>query len=269
MANPWFRMYAEFATDPKVQMLSEVDQRRYVMLLCLRCSNGDVTLQDEEVAFQLRVTPEEWAASKARFMAKGLIDEANQPTAWDRRQYASDSSAARVAVHRQRKKQACNVTETPPDTDTDTEKATTPLPPEGAAAAKPPAPAKPKFDAILACPPNVTPEVWRRWVQCRREQGKPLKETTCTAQAKQLANHPNADAVVERSIAAGWTGLFPEKVTHASSAQPGRQGPLSAVDRVKQAIADREAQSDHAGQALVEDDRALREPLDGEFRRVG
>ena len=29
----WFRMYAEFATDPKVQMLSEADQRRYIMLL--------------------------------------------------------------------------------------------------------------------------------------------------------------------------------------------------------------------------------------------
>ena len=44
MANQWFRLYAEFAHDPKVQMLSEVDQRRYIMLLCMRC-NGDVTLQ--------------------------------------------------------------------------------------------------------------------------------------------------------------------------------------------------------------------------------
>lgn len=29
MANPWFRMYSEFATDAKVQMLSEAMQRRY------------------------------------------------------------------------------------------------------------------------------------------------------------------------------------------------------------------------------------------------
>ena len=56
MANPWFRMYAEFATDAKVQMLTEAMQRRYLMLMCLRCSNALVTLQDEEIAFQLRIS---------------------------------------------------------------------------------------------------------------------------------------------------------------------------------------------------------------------
>lgn len=126
----WFRMYAEFATDPKVQMLSEADQRRYIMLLCLRCCNGDVTLQDDEVAFQLRISNEEWAETKAILQDKGLIDEQSMPTAWDRRQYVSDSSAARVAAHRARKKQRCNVTVTPPDTDTD-KKHIPPLPPAG------------------------------------------------------------------------------------------------------------------------------------------
>jgi hypothetical protein len=121
MANPWFRMYSEFATDPKVQMLSESNQRRYIMLLCLRCSNGDVTLQDCEVAFQLRISNEDWATSKAVLVEKNLIDSANSPVAWNKRQYASDSSAARVAKHREGKKQACNVTVTPPDTDTDTD----------------------------------------------------------------------------------------------------------------------------------------------------
>jgi len=121
MANQWFRLYAEFATDPKVQMLSESDQRRYIMLLCVRC-NGDVTLQDEEVAFQLRISNEEWAQTKAVFISKSLITEDNKPTAWDKRQYISDSSAARVAKHRNTKKQERNVTVTPPDTDTDTDK---------------------------------------------------------------------------------------------------------------------------------------------------
>lgn len=140
MANAWFRLYSEFANDPKVQMLSESDQRRYVMLLCMRCSNGDVTLHDEEVAFQLRVTPEEWSASKARFLAKGLISEDNKPTAWSKRQYASDSSNARVAAHRAKKKQAGNVTATPPDTDSeaDTEKSKEPpKPPKGEASPQP------------------------------------------------------------------------------------------------------------------------------------
>lgn len=138
MANQWFRMYGEFATDPKVQMLSEANQRRYIMLLCLRCSNGDVTLHDDEIAFQLRISSEEWAATKAVLLGKKLITEGNRPTAWDKRQYLSDSSAVRVAAHRAKKKadkkQACNVTETPPDTETDTE-VKAPLTPAGEDAA--------------------------------------------------------------------------------------------------------------------------------------
>lgn len=97
MANQWFRMYSEFSTDPKVQMMSEAYQRRFLMVLCLRCSNDDVTLHDEEVAFQLRISNEEWAETKATFLAKNLINEDNTPAAWNRRQFASDSSAERVA----------------------------------------------------------------------------------------------------------------------------------------------------------------------------
>lgn len=91
MSQQWFRMYGEFATDPKVQMLSEANQRRYVMLLCLRCSNGDVTLQDEEIAFQLRISMDDWMATKAVLLAKRLITEDCRPTAWDKRQSADFS----------------------------------------------------------------------------------------------------------------------------------------------------------------------------------
>ena len=92
MANAWFRMYHEFATDPKIQSLSEALQRRYVMLLCLRCSNDDVTLHDDEVAFQLRISNEEWATTKATFKARGLINDDNLPTAWDAKHLASPKS---------------------------------------------------------------------------------------------------------------------------------------------------------------------------------
>ena len=124
MANQWFRMYSEFATDPKVQMLSEADQRRFVMVLCMRCSNDNVTLHDTEIAFQLRISNEQWAATKAVFLAKNLINEDNTPTAWDKRQFASDSSAERVARHRAKKKTECNggnVTETPPEAEAEAE----------------------------------------------------------------------------------------------------------------------------------------------------
>lgn len=122
MSNQWFRMYAEFASDAKVQMMPENYQRRLLMLMCLRC-NGDVTLQDVEAAFQLRISNDEWAETKRDFIARGFIDSSNNLLNWDKRQYRSDSSAERVRKHREAKRSSdvtlCNVTVTPPDTDTE------------------------------------------------------------------------------------------------------------------------------------------------------
>ncbi len=116
----WFRLYQEFATDPKVQMLSEANQRRLVMLFCFRC-NSDVTLHDEEITFQLRISPEEWATTKAEFIRRGFMNDDNEVLNWDKRQYISDSSNQRVKKFRESRKRECNVTVTPPDTDTDTD----------------------------------------------------------------------------------------------------------------------------------------------------
>lgn len=96
----WFRMYGEFASDPKVQSMSEAMQRRLMMLLCLRCSNTLVTLQDEEISFALRISNDELAETKALFVRKGFIDEVWEIANWDKRQFVSDSSAVRVARHR-------------------------------------------------------------------------------------------------------------------------------------------------------------------------
>lgn len=108
MSNPWFRLYSEFATDPKIQMLSEADQRRFIMILCLRCCNGDVTLHETEIAFFMRISEPELSETKARFVAKGFIDNDWKPLNWDKRQFASDSSATRVRKHRELSKSSCN-----------------------------------------------------------------------------------------------------------------------------------------------------------------
>jgi len=128
MANPWFRLYSEFAHDPKVQMLSEAMQRRYVMLLCLRCSGVLETLHETEIAFQLRLSTEELEQTKQLFISKNFIDKHWNLLNWDKRQFVSDSSTMRVAKHRNKKKQVSNVDETLQkrpsnaiDTDTDTE----------------------------------------------------------------------------------------------------------------------------------------------------
>jgi hypothetical protein len=112
----WFRMYSEFASDPKVQSMSEAMQRRLMMLLCLRCSNTLVTLQDDEIAFALRISNEDLAETKVVFMRKGFVDEDHGKSCnWDKRQFVSDSSAARVAKHRAAKKEGRQLEQKEPD----------------------------------------------------------------------------------------------------------------------------------------------------------
>jgi hypothetical protein len=110
-------------------MLSEAMQRRYVMLLCLRCSETLVTLHETEIAFQLRLNEQELEETKSLFISKKFIDRQWNLLNWDKRQFVSDSSTVRVAKHREKKKQQGNANETLQkhssnaiDTDTDTDK---------------------------------------------------------------------------------------------------------------------------------------------------
>lgn len=126
MSNQWFRMYAEIATDPKVQCMSESMQRRLMMLLCFRCGDVLATLHATEIAFALRISEEELAETKALFIQKKFIDEDWNIMNWDKRQYVSDSSTERSRKHREQKKQdmqqECNVAASPPEQNrTDTE----------------------------------------------------------------------------------------------------------------------------------------------------
>jgi hypothetical protein len=102
MANAWFRFYAEFEDDPKVQMMSEVDQRRLALLFCQRCKEEIRT--DEQRSFKWRVSLAEVARTKAVFLANGFIDEDWNLLNWNKRQFLSDSSTDRVRNHRRRLK---------------------------------------------------------------------------------------------------------------------------------------------------------------------
>ena len=104
MNYPWFRMYAEFAHDPKVQMLPEVMQRRYLMIMCLRCNNTLCTLGDIEIAYYLKISADELMETKQLFIAKGFINSSWILLNWAKRQMKSDYSAERVAKHRAAKK---------------------------------------------------------------------------------------------------------------------------------------------------------------------
>jgi len=201
MANSWFRMYAEFANDPKVQMLSETDQRRYIMLLCIRC-NGDVTLHDSEVAFQLRITNDDWLVTKAVLVAKNLVTDDNKPTAWDKRQYSSDSSVERVRKHREQKKASgnagvtlqkpkSNAVDSDTDTDTDTKEDQKPLP-----AASLPAPKKvalPETELQAVCR-----QTWAAYADSYEQKygAAPVRNAKVSAQVKSFVQRVGQDESV-------------------------------------------------------------------------
>ena len=128
MANPWFRLYSEFASDPKVQSMSEPMQRRLIMLFCLRCGNVLETLQEDEIVFALGITQDEWEKTKQIFVSKcfmRFISGKCNIINWNKRQFISDSSTERVRKYRARnetfQERSESVTVTPPDTDTDTD----------------------------------------------------------------------------------------------------------------------------------------------------
>lgn len=112
----WFRLYAEFATDPKVQMMPEAMQRRLIMLFCLQCGNGIETFHETEretaLCFALRITEAELAETKDLFLKRGFINPDWTIKNWGKRQYSSDSSTERVKKYRERQKSAQKSTET-------------------------------------------------------------------------------------------------------------------------------------------------------------
>lgn len=180
MANPWFRLYSEFAHDPKIQMLSEAMQRRYVMLMCLRCSETLETLHETEIAFQLRLSTGELDETKQLFISKNFIDEQWNLLNWDKRQFVSDSSTMRVAKHREKKKQVSNVDETLQkrtsnaiDTDTDTEQIQ-------------------KRTTSVATPVGVSDSVWQEFKTLRKAKKAPITQRAI-------------DAITSEANKAGWT----------------------------------------------------------------
>lgn len=213
----WMRLYAEFATDPKVQMMSEAMQRRLVMLFCLKCGNGIETFHETErdvsLAFALRISPEETAATKAEFVRRGFINSDWTVRNWNKRQYASDSSTARVRKHRDGRKQgeteqgnnAKRFSNAPEQNRTEQNRAEKK---EQKKKATPPAtPA-----ALPEVPEWVPVDAWTGFVDMRRRERHPLTPRAAKLVLSELdklraAGH-EPGAVLDQSTRNGWRDVF-------------------------------------------------------------
>jgi hypothetical protein len=104
MANQWFRMYSEFANDPKVRTMSDELQIRLVRLFCLRSSGPTENLSEDELIFGLGCNVSETLhETKEAFQAKGFIDEKWAVLHWNNRQFVSDTSTERVRKFREKR----------------------------------------------------------------------------------------------------------------------------------------------------------------------
>jgi hypothetical protein len=74
MFSSSFKLFTSFATNPKIQMMSEIFQRRFVMILCLKASGSLEKLSNDEIALSLKITVEELSETIKVFIEKGLIE---------------------------------------------------------------------------------------------------------------------------------------------------------------------------------------------------
>lgn len=206
---PWFRMYAEFATDPKVQSMSEPLQRRLAMLFCLQCADELSKLSDAELAHALRIETNELVSTLETFREKGFIDAKRRLRNWHKRQFKSDVSTERV---RQFRKRSGNVSET------ETKRnfpVSVSVSVSESVSVKEGQTAKASEGAI---PPGLDMAAWNAWYNYRIEIRKPLKRASILAAQQKLAALGSEQmAAVQHSIANGYIGVFPERKQQSKS----------------------------------------------------
>lgn len=139
----WLRLYDDVLDDPKVQQLSLKMFRYWIKILCLAnkaSTRGRIENDLNAIAYRLRCSTSEAKSVLHELQSVGLLDrEGDQfvPHNWDTRQKKSDSSAERVARHRD-KQEPRNVTKplqkrnsNALDIEKRREEEKPPLPPEG------------------------------------------------------------------------------------------------------------------------------------------
>ena len=216
---PWFRAYTEMVDDEKLRLLAFEDRWHFVALLCLKGQGvldetGPLLFRKVAVKLGLDVRSVEEVAR--RLSEVGLIDEKTlQPIAWEARQFRSDSSAARVAAYRERKKQGAkrdgNVTVTAQDTDTDKEEEKKEELPR-------------KRSNTFVVPDWINKTHWDAWHSCAKRKNasdaqKQMAVDKLDAWRKQGIDHA---AALENAAIAGWQGLFKPDVP-AAAMTPGRR----------------------------------------------
>src|ERR1035437_2250076 len=213
MANPWFRMYHEWDSDPKVQSMTEAMQRRLAMLFCSRCK--EETLQERDRAFHWRISMEELTETKAVFMEKGFIDGNWNPINWNHRQFLSDSSTDRVRRYRQGLKQdetlqvvTIKQSETPCSVSVSVSDSVS-------------------VKKSFVLPPWIDSEAWAGFEEMLRKIRAPLTDRARNGIIKELQKlcpaGGNGAEILDQSTQRGWRGIFAISTTRTNGGNHAKQ----------------------------------------------
>ena len=209
----WFRLHAEFATDPVVQSLAFEDQRHFVMLLCFKASGlldrqfGQPQRRTDVIRKALGLDGKAWDEAVNRLAECGLIEGDLHPSNWDKRQYVSDSSAERTREYRKRMKRHGDVTVTPPETETETETKTEKR--------------KDKVKSITSpsAPSDVSPQVWGDWQSLRKAKRAAVTATAVAGIRKEAESiGMSLEDALSMCCERGWTGFKAEWVSKQAAA---------------------------------------------------
>lgn len=228
---PWFRIYDEALDDPKVQRLSDALFRHWFNLLCLANRGnprGRLPEKLEDIAYSLRLTPRKTRQVLDELTARGLLvleqsTSRVMPNRWDERQKKSDSSAERVARHRD-KQEARNVTQPLQkrnsnaldiEKETDTEKSREDIAPQ------PPRGPRPKR-ATQIDPAWEPDEVLLAWAQTKH-----ISQTDIDAETERFKNH----YLAKGEARADWNASFRNWMTSPLRSQPARASPAQVGPR--------------------------------------
>lgn len=245
MSNPWFRLYAEFSSDPVVQSLAFEDQRHFVVIMCLKCSgvlDRQITRPNREriICRGLGLDPMAAAEVRRRLSDVGLIDQNWQPVAWDKRQFISDNRRQSRGI----------VRDLPSENDKNSHKPLNNNESENNGSLfpyvsvsdtdqnndAPPKKKKRRGDPFVL-DPRIDPGVWERFEQHRRTLGRPL-----TDKARELNAEVLIGLTIEqqreslaRTLKNDYRGLFPPPAAHGSagrtSERPGGPPDTDAMIR--------------------------------------
>lgn len=101
----WLRLWTDIVDDPKLLLLAAADRWYYVTLLALKrtgmLDEPDTNImRDRKLCIRLRLDERELDELKRRLIEVRLIDTDWSICGWDKRQFTSDSSTARVRKYR-------------------------------------------------------------------------------------------------------------------------------------------------------------------------